>query len=384
MRPENLIEIIHKGESSTVQFKERAPHPDSLAQEMVAFSNSNGEILIFGVNDKTGGLNGLSYAEIQATNQLLVNVATQNVFPPIILKTETITVDEQYIIVTEIREGYSKPYIDRNGTIFVKNGADKRKVTSNEEIACLLQEGKLMFADESIIYGTSPEEIDVNAYTLFIQKKYQKSLEELGISLSKSLENLNLLKNNQLTLAGLLLFAKKRHAFRSQFSVQCIAVNQVHLLDSTFTDNEPAFEGTLPEIFDRTIAFIDRNLRKVPSGKSFNSTPVWEIPYEVFEELIVNALVHRDYFINTTIKVIIFSDRIEIISPGKLPNSLTIENILSGISIPRNPILQSMAQHTLPYKGLGTGIMRAVSRYPNIQFINNTEKEQFIAIITRP
>jgi len=67
-----------------------------------------------------------------------------------------------------------------------------------------------------------------------------------------------------------------------------------------------------------------------------------------------------------------------------LPNSLTIENILSGISIPRNPILQSMAQHTLPYKGLGTGIMRAVSRYPNIQFINNTEKEQFIAIITRP
>jgi predicted HTH transcriptional regulator len=95
-------------------------------------------------------------------------------------------------------------------------------------------------------------------------------------------------------------------------------------------------------------------------------------------------LFHRDYFINSTIKVFIFSDRIEIISPGKLPNSLTVENIMSGISIPRNPILQTMAQHALPYKGLGTGIMRAISIYPDIQLINEQEKERFIVIIKRP
>jgi predicted HTH transcriptional regulator len=132
------------------------------------------------------------------------------------------------------------------------------------------------------------------------------------------------------------------------------------------------------------MAFINRNLKKVPSGKGFNSQAKWEIPYEVFEELIVNSLVHRDYFINSTIKVFLFSDRVEIISPGKLPNSLTIENIKSGISIPRNPILQTMAQHTLPCKGLGTGVMRALSVYPDIQFINEQGKEQFIAIIKRP
>jgi ATP-dependent DNA helicase RecG len=383
MDPEKLIDVIRKGESSTVQFKERVTHPDSLAQEMVAFSNSNGGLLIFGVNDKTGGLNGLSYSEIQDTNQLLVNVATQNIFPPIVIKTETITIEGQNIIITEIREGFSKPYKDRNGIIFVKNGSDKRKVTSNEEIARLLQESKLMFADESIIYGSNQEDINIDAYRFFIQKKYQRSLEDLGVNYTKSLENLNLLKNNQLTLAGLLLFSRNRHTFRPQFSVQCIAVDQVHLLDNTFTDSESSFEGTLPEIFERTIAFIDRNLKKIPSGQSFNSSSVWEVPYEVFEELIVNALVHRDYFINTTIKVIIFSDRIEIISPGKLPNSLTIENILSGISIPRNPILQSLAQYTMPYKGLGTGIMRAISRYPDIQFVNEVEKERFVAVIKR-
>lgn len=125
-------------------------------------------------------------------------------------------------------------------------------------------------------------------------------------------------------------------------------------------------------------------MRKIQVGKSFNSLPVWEIPHEVFEELVVNALVHRDYFVHTTIKVYIFSDRIEIVSPGKLPNSLTIENIKNGISIPRNPILQSIAQYLLPYKGLGTGVSRALALYPEIDLINKVDPEQFIAIVNRP
>jgi predicted HTH transcriptional regulator len=139
----------------------------------------------------------------------------------------------------------------------------------------------------------------------------------------------------------------------------------------------------MKEVFDKTISFIGRNLKKIPTGETFNSHTAWEIPYEVFEELIVNSLVHRDYFISSTIKVFIFTDRVEIISPGKLPNSLTINNILSGISIAKNPILQNIAQHTLPYKGLGTGIMRAVSLYPYITFINDPDKEQFSAVIKR-
>lgn len=77
MNPSELLDIIQKGESSKVQFKERLPHPDSLAQEMAAFSNTQGGLIIIGVNDKTGALNGLSFAEIQATNMQLVNVSSQ-------------------------------------------------------------------------------------------------------------------------------------------------------------------------------------------------------------------------------------------------------------------------------------------------------------------
>jgi len=379
-----ILELIQKGESSKVQFKERLPNQDSIAQEMAAFSNTEGGFIIIGVNDKSGALNGLNFEEIRTTNQQLVNVASQSISPPIIITTETVHVNGNNLIVVRIKEGISKPYKDRLGTIYMKNGSDKRRVTSNEEISRLLQSSKIMYADEMIIQGTSATDIDINYYKLFINKKYNKSFEDLGVELRQSLENLNLMKDGNLTLGGLLFFSSNRHKFRPQFSIQCIAVNSTTLTGNSFTDNETPFEGNMKQIFDNAISFIERNLKKIPTGNTFNSQTVWEIPYEVFEELIVNSLIHRDYFISSTIKIFIFTDRIEIISPGKLPNSLIVENIISGVSISRNPILQTMAQHTLPYKGLGTGIMRAISIYPNIKFINEIEKERFIVIIKRP
>lgn len=385
MEPLELLELVQKGESSAIQFKERLPHPDSLAQEMVAFSNTVGGIIIIGVNDKTGAINGLSFQEIQATNSQLVNVASQSIFPSIVIKTETVNANGQNVIIVQIKEGASKPYKDRNGIIFVKNGSDKRKVTSNEELSRLLQSSKVLYADEMIISETSVADVNIDTFKSFYKKKYKKSFDKTGIDLKQSLQNQFLLKEGNITLAGLLLFCTNRHIHRPLFSIQCLSANATDLTGDKFEDNEPAFEGTLRQVFDQAITFIDRNLKKIPSKKSFNSPLKWEIPQEVFEELIVNAIIHRDYFINSTIKIFIFSDRIEIISPGKLPNSMTVEKMLTGgISIPRNPVLQSLAQYTLPYKGLGTGVSRAISKYKEIEFINDQEGERLIAIIKRP
>lgn len=379
-----LLELIQQGENSTIQFKERLPHIDSLAQEMAAFSNTEGGKIVIGVNDKTGDLNGLSFKELQAANQQLVNVASQGIFPPIIIKTETVKVNEHNLIVVDIKEGVSKPYKDRNGTIFMKNGSDKRKVTSNDEIARLLQSSKIMFADELPVWGSTVSDINSNLFDKFIQTKYGRTLEDMGIDLPRSLENLNLMTNGQLTLAGLALFSDHRQHFRPQFTIQCVSVDANDITGNTSTDSEAPFEGNMLTVFQKTIGFVDRNMRKQQTGTSFNSPSAWEIPYEVFEELIVNALIHRDYFIQSTIKIFIFKNRVEIHSPGKLPNSLTVENIRNGISIARNPVLQSVAQFVLPYKGLGTGVARAIALYPAIEFINNVTAEQFKVVIKRP
>ena len=384
MHASQISEIIQQGESSKVQFKEKLPHTDSLAHELIAFSNSKGGIIIIGINDKNGSLSGLTFSEIQDYNQKLVNTASQSIFPPIIIDKEVLTISGENIIVVNVAEGISKPYKDRLGTIYLKNGSDKRRVTSNDEIARLLQSGGSMFADEIPVIGTSEDDVNINLYNSFLKRKFKNSLEDLGIDLSNSLENLGLLKTGQLTLAGLILFSDKRSVIKPQFSIQCVAVNDINLSGNHFVDNEPAFDGTLNEVYLRAFGFIDRNIKKVQSGESFNSPAVWEIPQEVFEEVLVNALIHRDYFIQSTIKVLIFSDRIEIISPGRLPNSLTIENIASRISIARNPVLQSLAQYILPYKGLGTGVGRAISAYPTIHFVNDINANQFKVVIPKP
>jgi len=127
-----------------------------------------------------------------------------------------------------------------------------------------------------------------------------------------------------------------------------------------------------------------RNLRKVQAGQGVNSPGLPEIPPSVFEELLVNALIHRDYLVNATIRLFIFDNRIEIISPGHLPNNLTVEKIRSGISNIRNPILVSYAaKGLLPYKGLGSGIKRALEDWPDISFIDDRECCMFTATIHR-
>lgn len=383
MEPIEIIDIIAKGESSTIQFKERLPHPDSLAQEMAAFSNTEGGIIILGVNDKTGALNGLSFQEIQSTNRQLVDVATHKVFPPINIKTETVTANGQNIIVVYINEGPGKPYKDRNGIIFVKNGSDKRKVISNEELMRILQSSGNIAADEEPIANTTNNDINIDFFKSFVQKKTGKSFDDVGQSLPQILNNMGFAKNDKITLAGLLLFGKKPQAFKPLFSVQCIAFVGNNIAGKEYRDSEPPFEGNLSELYEKTMSFMLRNLRKVQVEESFNSLGELEIPKEALEELVVNSLIHRDYFIKSAIKVFIFDNRIEIISPGKLPNTQTIEKIKSGTSIARNPILFSNARYLLPYIGIGSGIPRALDSYPEIDFVNDIDKELFITVIRR-
>lgn len=379
-----LLDLIQMGESSKVQFKVRVNNANSVGAEMVAFSNTKGGMIIIGVDDKTGQINGLSFEELQETNELLANSASNNVKAPIYIYTETVKVEEQNVIVAHISEGTSKPHMDNNGIIWVKNGSDKRKVIAKEEIARLLQSSGNLFADETIVNGTTINDIDEELFQDFIVAKTKKSIEELGQSTASLLSNLGMLKDGKISLGGLLLFGKNPQQFRPTYTVQCVSIVGNDIGSSEFRDKEDPFTGNLKELYDKTLSFITRNLKKVQKEDSFNSQSELEIPIETIEELLVNALIHRDYFILSSIKVFIFDNRIEIVSPGKLPNTLTIDNIKIGTSIPRNPILFTNARYILPFVGVGSGIPRALENSPDLELINDTDRELFISEIKRP
>ena len=140
----------------------------------------------------------------------------------------------------------------------------------------------------------------------------------------------------------------------------------------------------MADVFQQTLGFIIANTRAAQGEQGFNSPGLPEIPRIVWEELVTNALIHRDYFISAPVRVLVFADRVEIISPGHLPNNLTIENVKAGNSNMRNPILASFAAKLLPYRGLGSGLLRVIRAWPQIELIDDRSGNLFKAIVARP
>jgi len=376
-----LLEIISRGEDGRHQLKANFTNVDSLASEMVAFSNSGGGQIFIGVNND-GTRAGLTVDDMDRLNQLVSNAASQSVRPPINPSTENIALDDGLVMVVIILDGISKPYMDNNGAVWVKSGADKRKVTSREEIQRMFQDSGLIYGDEVPANGLTISDLDVEYFRAFFERAYDESLESQDIPLNKILENMNLAKDGNLNIAGALLFAQRPQFRLPVFIVKAISYPGEDIHETQYLDSQD-FSGKLADVFQKTLSFIIGNLRNIQGDQTVNSIGALEIPKIALEELLTNALIHRDYFVSAPIRIFLFSNRIEIISPGHLPNNLTIENIKAGNSNIRNPILASFATRILPYRGLGNGVRRALKEYPSIDFTDEKNSNYFKVIIKR-
>lgn len=382
-----LIELIGRGEDGRTQFKrsQDVTNAKSLAGEMVAFANSKGGRILIGVDDQ-GTLVGLSAEDIRRVNLLISNTATDCIRPSINPETENISVGGKLIMVVTVPEGISKPYNDNDGVFWVKSGANKRKVTSREEIQRMLQSADLVHADEVPVKGTTARDIDLKHFGRFFKKQYRKSLDsalkKAGISVTRLLNNLSLARDTTLNLAGLLLFGEHPQRHRPAFVVKAVSFIGNDPAGDRYRDSQD-IEGCLQDLHKGTMSFLSRNLQRLQGDKGFNTEGDLEIPPAALEELVVNMLLHRDYFISAPWRVMLFDNRIELISPGALPNNLTIENIRNGVSNIRNPLIASFATKELPYRGIGTGILRALAAVPDLELESDHERNLFTARIPR-
>ena len=383
----DLIELIGRGEDSRTQFKQTLTNPESLAGDLVAFSNSKGGQILIGVSD-SGGVVGLSAEDIRRINQLVSNTATNSVRPSINPTTQNISVGALVVMVVTVQEGISKPYADNSGVFWVKSGADKRRVTSREEVQRMLQSADLIHADELAIDGTTSGDLDIEHFSAFFEKLYGEplnmALDRDGLSLGRLLNNLGLAKGTTLNLAGLMIFGRHPQRYRPAYVVKAVSFIGNDPAGDKYRDSQD-IEGCLRDLHIGMMSFLTRNLRRAQGEKGFNSEGDLEVPIAALEELVVNMLLHRDYFISAPWRVMLFDNRIELISPGSLPNNLTIENIRHGVSVIRNPLLASFATKggELPYRGLGTGVRRALSVVPNLELTSDPDRNLFIAQIPR-
>lgn len=381
METEELLAIIANGEDSRHQFKANVSRAESLAQEMAAFSNSKGGFLLIGVSDD-GSITGLTDDHIRDINQIVANAATNNIRPSVNPITQNFSLGSGKVLLITVEAGLNKPYMDTNGHIWVKSGSDKRRVTAREELQRMFQEAGLVHADETPVNGSSLNDIDQEFFDDFFKEEFGETIENQDVSRAQILENMNLAKNGQLNMCGTLLFSSRPQIRLPLFIVKAVAFPGVDIEDEHYIDSQD-IDGKLSDVFQKVLSFVLANIRHVQNEQGFNSVGEPEIPRIVLQELTANALIHRDYFVSAPVKVLVFADRVEIVSPGHLPNNLTIENIKMGNSNVRNPILASFAPKVLPYRGLGSGIKRAIKAYPDIEFIDDRDGNTFKAIINR-
>lgn len=406
MTKEDILRLRDTAEQTKVQFKERVTRENKydVSCEMVAQSNYRGGMIVVGIDDKTGRINPLSFQEVQETTNLLGSLASEGVVPQILLDIENVQMDGGVIVVATIKQGKNKPYRDSKGIVWVKQGADKRKVFDNAELIAMLMENGQMHPDSMPIKGTSIKDLDENTVRDYLLSRFRsdyerqqlpitelkhKSLAEIADIISQTPEGI--LKNNglimedgTLTLAALMLMGKYPQRWLPAFTVRCISFVGNNIGGTEFRDKSGNdADGNAVHMYNYIISFLTRNLRHKQVEKDFNSPGELEVSMTSLSEIVANGILHRSYVIEAPLRVFIFDNRIEIHSPGLLPEGVNLENILHGASVPRNKLLFNHGINLLPYTGAGSGITRALKFTPDIKFVNDETLNEFVVTMER-
>ncbi len=355
----DIKETIEKGEDYYTEFKEEAVHPDDLAAEIVGFANSDGGTLLIGVSDKKVPVGVI---DADKALQRIDNICAQNCEPPLLCKIEKIKINETIILLVRIPKGPERPYRTNKGVYYIRTSSGKRQA-SREELLRLYQATRSLYYDELPVSETGLADLDVVYFENFFEEFQRRKISDIGISLHdllKSMKIFTLFENQKyvFSLAGLLLFGKNPQQYMPYAKITV----------AKFTGNEIGdifekkdLEGKLVDQITNIESLIKLYTQSKVVIKGFEKESRYEIPLEAMRELIVNAVVHRDYHIKSQIRIFIFDNRIEIMSPGKLPNTITIENIRwGGIHVERNPIIVSFLAKMGYMTQIGTGIIRTI------------------------
>ena len=406
MTKEDVLRLRDTAEQTRVQFKERVTRDNKydVSCEMVAQSNSRGGMIVVGIDDKTGRINPLSFVEVQETTNLLGSLASEGVVPQILLDIENVQMDGGVIVVATVKQGKSKPYRDSKGIVWVKQGADKRKVFDNAELIAMLMENGQMHPDSMPVNGTSIKDLDENTLRDYLLNRFRsdferqqlpitelrhRSLDEIAGVLSQTPEGI--LKNNgliledgTLTVAALMLMGKYPQRWLPAFTVRCVSFIGNSIGGTEFRDKSGNdADGNAVHLYNYIISFLTRNLRKKQVEKDFNSQGELEVSIASLSEIVTNGILHRSYVIEAPLRVFIFDNRIEIHSPGLLPEGVSMESIKHGASVPRNKLLFNHGINLLPYTGAGSGITRALKFTPDIKFVNDETLNEFVVMVER-
>lgn len=370
----NLNDLILQGESKTVEFKLTLSTDKNIARSIIAFCNTSGGKLIIGIDDDKN-IVGIEEENIFELQDKISFIIYDSCSPNIIPEIYTLNIEDKLLLVIEVFRGNLLPYYlkseGKNEGTYIRVGATNRKA-GYENILELERQKRNISFDEEINYEFEYESLNLNPLN--------KRFENIGKILDeKKLENLKLIKKETAkiypTNALLIILGKLSHT-----SVKCARFKGVTM--DLFIDKKE-YQSDIFSILENTQDFILNHINLRGEIKGLYRTDSYEIPLIALREALVNALIHRDYTNGgRDIKVGIYDDIVNIVSPGSFPNTITKEDIENGRSEMRNKVLANIFKELGLIEQWGSGI----KRIKNICFENDlkepniNEKNDFVDV----
>lgn len=376
-----IKELIAKGEGHHLEFKEENISNEDLAKTLVCFANTDGGKILIGIDDNRN-IKGVS-----DTDKIMLkidDIAINHCNPPISILQETAQIEGKTIVIVNIPKGSQRPYRTKSGNYYVRASNRCRQAT-REELLRIFQAAESIYYDELPVSRSNLSDLDINRFKKFLENTYAFHVDNYD-ELLNYLKNFHLITSNKTpTLTGILFFGYAPQNFLPEARVVCAFINATDL--SIPPDDKKNIVGTIPQILEDTERFLKIYLKEKHKIKNFEPETKLELPLEALREAIVNAIAHRDYTISAPIRILIFVDRIEIHSPGKLPNTVTIESIkVGGSHVLRNPTIYNILAKMGMVTDLGSGVRRIINLVyehigKDVEF-KETDSE-FILIIPR-
>ena len=393
-----LRKLIFRGENFEVEFKGRGVHTgrdrhaDSIAKEMSAFLNFEGGQILLGVEDD-GTITGLNRTPKEA-EEWVMNIARNNLQPQIIPTWHSIRVEgEKYVGVIHLPDDSpEKPYKARRGNswvTYIRVGSTSREATREEE-GRLFQASQILHYDLKPVRGVGLESLDLARIKNYFEVIRDHPSPDITDETSwiRILPNMGFLvdegANISSTVASLLLFGRNPNRQLPQAGITATVFFGTEK-DYNIIDRE-SIRGPLVSVrgsdrvilekgvIDRAQDFVIRNMGTEGYLDSACRMRRDALPEDAIRESIVNAVAHRDYmFAGTDIELSLYKDRLEIISPGKLPNGVTVENIKYGRRVSRNVFLTEILKDYGYIEHLGMGVPNKIIR--SMQEHNGTEPD---------
>lgn len=362
-----LEQIFLNGENSLTEFKEASVSPQTLAEEISAFANVTGGNIYIGITDQ-GIISGIDRTRVKNLEETVMNICRNNILPPLIPLFETIRIEDKIIARIQVDEGIEKPYQTASGKYMVRVDSTKRN-SSREELLRLFQNARVYHIDGNPVPGSSRKDLDFIKIGNYFREIYDIDIkfmadEELDTLLVNASIAVKLHSKLCASLTGLLFFgAKEKIASGLETHLPHAGIQFVAYEDDdmgSIIDRFDCYE-TSPESIDAVIHKIRLNWKTSSVIKGMKREEI-VFPEGIFRELVVNAVVHRDYSIRGKTQVKMVQGRIDITNPGRLINTVTVDKMKAGISISRNPIILKFMQNYRYADQLGRGIPMVIQK----------------------